>query len=117
MKASILTLILALAIVSARRGRWGGGGGRHYGGHGGYWGWRPRNFCQSSLGTTCNANEKYFEQIIADVDLCNRQCPKFPYQKCHNNNNKPSQICINQVKNFYNFKKQVTKPPNIRMEI
>ena len=84
-----------MTIAVARRGS--RGKGRHHGGKGGWWG-RPSNFCQASVGATCNTDEYYFEQIIADADLCNRQCPPLPYKTCRNNDNSPKRICINQVR-------------------
>ena len=94
MKLFWVTLFLAMTIAVGRRGS--RGKGRHHGG--GYWGWnRPKNFCQTSLRQTCNPGEYYFEQIIADADLCNRQCPPLPYKTCRNNDNSPNRICINQV--------------------
>ena len=86
-----------MTIAVGRRGS--RGKGRHHGG--GYWGWnKPRNFCQTTLGQTCNTGEYYFEQIIADADLCNRQCPPLPYKTCRNNDNSPNRICINQVRSL-----------------
>merc|ERR1712029_717766 len=100
MKLFWVTLFLAMTIAVGRRGS--RGKGRHHGG--GYWGWnKPRNFCQTSLRQTCNPGEYYFEQIIGDADLCNRQCPPLPYKTCRNNDNSPNRICINQTGNLTGF--------------